>query len=383
MNHPIPVAELSPEVARVCGPASPGPMKLMAARGMLPMARPADLVTVLYMLAQEATPALSGAARETLAGLPVDVARAAFGGELDPRVLDLAADVFGRREDVLTVVLRNPRTDDETLERVAPMASEAIAEQIAGNETRLLRRPAIIEALYLNRRARMSTVDRVIELAVRNGLVLEGIPAFREIAAAIEGQVILEAEPGDEPTPDDVLFSSAISTDAGAFGLEGGEGSGAFGDFDSPDAAKQEEGDEPKRIGFDVAHMTVSQKIRLALLGNASHRALLIRDPNRLVAMAAIKSPAMTDQEAAVVSQSRSVAEDVIRYVAENRDWTKSYIVKVNLVNNPKCPIGHSLRFLAHLRPGDLKSLVNNKNVPQALAVAARQLLQRRPGQGK
>jgi hypothetical protein len=98
--------------------------------------------------------------------------------------------------------------------------------------------------------------------------------------------------------------------------------------------------------------------------------------------MAAIKSPAVTDQEVAVLSQSRAVAEDVVRFIADNRDWTKSYVVKVNLVNNPKCPIAQSLRFLTHLRPGDLKSLVNNKNVPQALSSAARQILQRRPGQG-
>ena len=384
MNHPIPFEELPPEILKVCGPAVPGPAKLMAARGMLPLAGPADLVTVLYMLAHDPAPALAAAARDTLAGLPSEVVKAAVAADLDERVLDHVAVLFLRREDVLTVLLRNPRLDDETFERLAAGASETIAEQIAGNEVRLLRRPKAIEALYLNKHVRMSTVDRVIELAVRNGLVLDGIPAFREIAAAIEGQVILEAEPGAEPIPDDMLFTSALSFEGDAkWGLEGEAGDGAFGDFDGAGSKKEgEEGDE-RKLGFDVSRMTVSQKIRLALLGNASHRALLIRDPNRLVAMAAIKSPAVTDQEVAVLSQSRAVAEDVVRFIADNRDWTKSYVVKVNLVNNPKCPLSQSLRFLAHLRPGDLKSLVNNKNVPQALSSAARQILQRRPGQGK
>jgi hypothetical protein len=232
----------------------------------------------------------------------------------------------------------------------------------------------------------MSTVDRVIELAVRNGLVLEGIPAFREIAAAIEGQVILESEPGGEPMPDDMLFTSALSIDCGPeWALEGEAAEASvFGDFDGAQAKKEGcEDTDVRKLGFDLSQMTVSQKIRLALLGNASHRALLIRDPNRLVAMAAIKSPSVTEQEVGVLSQSRAVAEDVVRFIADNRDWTKSYVVKVNLVNNPKCPLSQSLRFLAHLRPGDLKSLVNNKNVPQALSSAARQILQRRPGQGK
>lgn len=383
MEHPIPVSELSPAVAKICGPSAPPPVKLMAARGMLPIPQPTDLVTVLYMLAHDPTPTLAQPARETLLGLPEDVAKGAFGGELDPRVLDYLADAFRTKEALLAAVLRNPRTADETFERVAGNASESVVELIAVNETRLLRRPKIIEALYFNKRARMSTVDRLIELAVRHGVNLDGIPAFREIAAAIEGQPVLEPEPGEEASPDDLLFSSVLSLeDDGTWSLDGGAPpSGAFGDFDSPDGPKPAgEGEAAASRGFDVSRLTVSQKIRLALLGNAGHRALLIRDPNRLVAMAAIKSPAVSDQEVAVISQSRAVAEDVIRYIADNRDWTKSYIVKCNLVNNPKTPISHSLRFLPHLRHGDLRALAGNKNVPQAVSNAARQILQRRPG---
>ena len=223
-------------------------------------------------------------------------------------------------------------------------------------------------------------------MAVRNGLILEGIPAFRELAAAIEGQVILGGEPDGEATPDDMLFTSALGLGGSDFSIDDGglfgEGGGAFSDFDNPNAPAKAEGagSDDKRLGFDVSRMTVSQKIRLALLGNAGHRSLLIRDPNKLVAMAAIKSPSVTDQEVGVISQSRSVSEDIVRYIADNREWTKTYVVKVNLVNNPKCPIGQSLRFLTHLRGGDLRALTNNKNVPQALATAARQILQRKPG---
>jgi len=383
MEHPIPVSELPPAVAQICGPSAPPPVKQMAARGLLPIPQPTHLVTVLYMLAHDPVPTLAQSARETLLGLPEDVAQGALGGELDPRVLDYAADLFRAKEALLEAVLRNPRTADETFERVAASAGESIVELIAVNETRLLRCPKIIEALYFNKRARMSTVDRLIELAVRHGLTLDGIPAFREIAASMEGQPVLEPEAGGEASPDDLLFRSVLSLeDDGTWSLDGGVPSGgAFGDFDSPDGPKPagERAGQASR-GFDVSRLTVSQKIRLALLGNAGHRALLVRDPNRLVAMAAIKSPAVSDQEVVVISQSRAVVEDVIRYIADHRDWTKSYVVKCNLVNNPKTPISHSLRFLPHLRQGDLRALAGNKNVPQAVSNAARQILQRRPG---
>jgi hypothetical protein len=386
----IPVEELTPEVARVCGPAAPPPLKLMAARGLMPIGTPADLVTALTVLGNDAADAVRAAAHETLAGLPAEVLAAVYGGDVHPAVLDDGAERFGSRDEILVPILRNPLTPDDAVVRVARTARENALEVIAVNETRLLRCPAVIETLYLNRNTRMSTVDRVIEFAVRNRLELTNIPAYREIAASIEGALI--SEPDDEPTPDDTLFSSVMSYEGAAltgggggfadFGDEDGLGLGddMFSDFDGDGAPKKKEEptDEREKLSFDISKLTVSQKIRIALLGNAAHRALLLRDSNKLVSLAAIKSPAVTDQEVGVISQSRSVSEDVIRFIADNRDWTKNYLVKCNLVNNPKTPIGQALRFLPHLRPGDLKSLTGNKNIPQAVANAARQLLQRK-----
>ncbi len=387
MDHPIPPSELSPELARVCGPTAPAPMKLMASRGMMPMSNPVDLVTVLYMLAHDDDETIRSNALSTLAGLPADVFHAGLSGDIDARVLDFAAERFRTREDVLVAILRNARTADDTVERVAFTAGESVLELIAANETRLLRAPRIIEALYLNKRTRMSTADRAIELAVRNGIVLTGIPAFREIAAAIQGQLVAEAD--DEPTPDDMLFAAAVAfEDDGEGYSDFDDGGGGFGDFDRADSKearkrKGEDDDEKRtKLASRISQMTVSQKVRLSVVGTAGHRALLLRDPNKLVAMAAIKNPAVTDQEVILISQSRSVSEDVIRYIADNRDWTKNLIVKRNLVFNPKCPLGQSLRFLPHLRAPELKALVNNKNVSQTLCTAARNILQRRPGQG-
>ena len=69
---------------------------------------------------------------------------------------------------------------------LARTGSETVTELIATNEDRLLHHPRIIELLYLNKRTRMSTADRLIDLAVRNGLTLTGIPAFKEAAAALQ-----------------------------------------------------------------------------------------------------------------------------------------------------------------------------------------------------
>ncbi|HMR77802.1 MAG TPA: hypothetical protein PKD61_21985, partial [Polyangiaceae bacterium] len=132
-----------------------------------------------------------------------------------------------------------------------------------------------------------------------------------------------------------------------------------------------------------VAQMNVTQKIRRALLGSAAERMLLVRDPNRLVAMAVAKSPMMREDEAARISASRAVGEDVLREIAKNRDFTRNYQVKLNLVSNPRTPFTFASRLISHLRESDLRKLSKSKNVPGAVSTAVRQQLQRKQPGGK
>jgi hypothetical protein len=97
-----------------------------------------------------------------------------------------------------------------------------------------------------------------------------------------------------------------------------------------------------------------------------------------MVAMAVIRSPLMTDTEVVRAAGSRQISEDVIRYIANQRDFTKMYQVRLNLTQNPKCPLGFSLRFLPTLHAEDVKVLSKSKNIPSALAIAARKLVQTR-----
>jgi hypothetical protein len=129
---------------------------------------------------------------------------------------------------------------------------------------------------------------------------------------------------------------------------------------------------------IDFTRLKLHEKIRLATLGNAYCRSNLIRDSNKMVSMAVIRSPLITDTEVVRYASNRQIGEDVIRYIANQRDFTKMYQVKLNLAQNPKCPLGFSLRFLPMLHAEDLKALSKSKNIPSALAVAARKLVQTR-----
>ena len=118
--------------------------------------------------------------------------------------------------------------------------------------------------------------------------------------------------------------------------------------------------------------MSIGEKIRMALLGNAATRSILVRDPNRIVAMAAISSPALSETEAKNAAQSREISEDVLRYIGKKREWLRSYEIKRHLVNNPKTPLALSMGFLNHLRRNDLKTLSRSRGIPGPLKQAAK-----------
>jgi hypothetical protein len=376
MSLPIDIEKLPGPAKKILGGGAPAPMRMMAARGIVPGLKPGDVVVVVALLAESDDAAVRDTARQTFANLPPPILNAALAAELDPVIVRELARAYASNHEVIEKLLRLPALDGDALEILAAAADDRAGELIATNEELMLRYPRAIEKLYLNKRVRMSTADRLLELAVRNGIELE-IPAFKEAAQAIHNELV--SEPTEEPTFDDILFRE---TDAIAerIRLEGEQ-----------DDTHQldEEGEEKVKEKFlplhaQIAQMSVSQKIRAATLGTGAMRLLLVRDPNRLVASAAVRSPLMKENEAERITASRSVSEDVLRIIALNREFTRHYQCKLNLVTNPRTPFSFASRMVPHLRESDLRSLAKSKNVSGAIAQAVRQqLLRKQPGKQK
>jgi hypothetical protein len=381
-----PLESLSPAVERAAGAKAPAPLRMMAARGLAPLG-PQDLVTAIYQLAVSDDAALKSAALKTAVEVPEMILRGALAEPLDARVLDFFARRVSQKPKLLEVVLLNRHTDDETFRHLATVCPEAELEMIAKNEERLLRTPAIIAALYLNPKTRMSTAQRAIELAVRNGVRVDGIPSFDEAARAIEQS---GARSPEEIAAEDAAFQRAaevavdLAAQLGLVALDEKEAAQqAEADAEAAEAIAEgkvapegaEEAEEKKK---KLTDLSPAGKIRAATLGNAFARAVLIRDTNRQVSMACIRSPAVSDAEALRYASNRALDDDIIRYIANNRQWTRLYGVKVALVNNPKCPIPTSMRLLPHLSVRDLKNLARSKGIASAIATAAKNLLSAR-----
>lgn len=154
-------------------------------------------------------------------------------------------------------------------------------------------------------------------------------------------------------------------------------------DQEFPDELMRECRDAPdaQRISSlynKILSMGVSDKIKLATLGNKEARGILIKDSNNAVVQAVMASPKLTEEELVTFAGNRNLSREVNRIISSKREFLKSYPVKLALVNNPKTPPAKSLQLLTYLRESDLKNLSKSRNVPGVIATSARKLLQKR-----
>jgi hypothetical protein len=135
-----------------------------------------------------------------------------------------------------------------------------------------------------------------------------------------------------------------------------------------PDAARRQ------TLLQRLAKMTVAQRVQFAIKGGSDARRTLIRDSNKVVQRAVLQSPRLTDQEVEAFASMSSLTDEILRLIANNRNFRKNYTVVRNLINNPKTPIDVSLHMLPILNAIDLKRLTTNKNIPETLRTTANKL---------
>jgi hypothetical protein len=140
------------------------------------------------------------------------------------------------------------------------------------------------------------------------------------------------------------------------------------------------EPDHVKRLTLfqKLSQMTVPQRVQLAIKGDAEARRTLVRDTNKVVQRAVLQSPRITDREIEGFSSQTNLSEELLRLIANNRNFRKNYAVVRNLTNNPKTPIDVSLHMLPLLNPRDLNLLTTNKNIPETLRTTAVKLVRQR-----
>ena len=116
-----------------------------------------------------------------------------------------------------------------------------------------------------------------------------------------------------------------------------------------------------------INRLDVKGRIQLALKGNKEERSLLIRDGTKVVALAVLEAPKLSDGEVEKFALQKNVLEAVLRQIPLKRRFMKNYIVVRNLVSNPRTPLDLGLGLMKHLQIQDLKNISANKEVSETV----------------
>ena len=135
---------------------------------------------------------------------------------------------------------------------------------------------------------------------------------------------------------------------------------------------REEEEDDQQSITQKLALLGVAERMKAAMKGSKSERAILIRDPNKLVSAAVLSSPKLTDSEVENFAKLANVSEEILRTIGMNRGWIKNYGVVAALTKNPKTPLAVSMRFVQRLNDRDLKMIALDRNLQEPLKLAVR-----------
>jgi hypothetical protein len=145
-------------------------------------------------------------------------------------------------------------------------------------------------------------------------------------------------------------------------------------DTEHAEIVPEEESGEQSRDSLiqQLATMGFTDRLKAAMKGSREMRAILIRDPNKMISAAVLSSPKLNDAEIEGFARMTNVSEEVLRIIASNRAWTKNYSVIVGLTKNPKTPLALSLNLMSRLIERDVDALSKDRNIPESLRSAAR-----------
>jgi hypothetical protein len=402
------ITSSNPVVKAIISGTAPAPACLAAARGMLPLPQ-IDLLEALVFLAKSEDAEISATANKTLDNQDTSALINLFEStEAAPVILAYFAVKQGLPEHLYEVVLANPKTPDRAILQFSRQTQNgSLLELVALNQQRLIRTPAIIDAI-LNNSFRTVEADRRASETKReffekergaqqiaNELRAQGKDAAAEFIENAEFADTLDNP--DSLSVEDALFIAKFieipdsEVDDSWLSLEYIE------EFyeESPEEREAivnkilgdirlEEDDEitGERISAisRILKMTMKDRVKLAMKGDREARNILIRDPNRVVAQAVVQNPRITEQEVEKIAAMRTVPNDVLRQIAINRTWARNYLIMLNLARNPRTPIGNVVTILTRLQLRDLQALVKDRNVPEAVRKQSLRLVNARTG---
>jgi hypothetical protein len=397
-----------------------------AARGALAVPG-AEMIEILVYITNH-NKVFGQQARMTLAGWELKSSlEAASNPATPPEVLDYLIAPENLRPPLLPALLENTSVKQEALLRMAANGSREVVDAMR-KSSRVQSSPEILRALVANPNSTPLEVAKFQESAVipeelpqaelpeelphppdgsaihletsdenvleenvavdafltehARELSLEGEKPFQPLGGFQEFEVIsletsvpveeAQAEPVApiEAGPSPAVAEVAKATGAGT----------ATATRTSPAAKKAHSSQETERGSAlqKISRLDIKGRIQLAMKGTKEDRSILIRDSTKLVALAVLESPKVTDGEVEKFANQKNVLEAVLRQIPMKRRFVKNYGVVRNLVANPRTPLDVSLGLMKNLLTADLKNLASNKEVSDTIRKLATKMFKQK-----
>jgi hypothetical protein len=132
-----------------------------------------------------------------------------------------------------------------------------------------------------------------------------------------------------------------------------------------------------------ISKLDVKGRIQLAMKGSKEERTILVRDGTKVVALAVLESPKVTDGEVEMFASQKNVLETLLRGISMKRRFMKRYPIVRNLVANPRTPLDVSLTLIKNLQANDLKNLAANKDVSDTVRKLAEKMFKQKKDTGR
>ncbi len=382
--------------------ALPSNVMQAASKGSLAVPAP-EMIEILVYLANH-NKIFGQQAQLTLAGWDEAASRAAAANPATTKeVLQYMISPKNLRPLLLPALLENPSVSVESLVELAAAASRDVAEIMLKSER--VKQSSHIQQSLLSNPNVPAVASAPPEAA--GSPQEEQVPAEAALRApapapeAAPDEVLTQAPAVEASAPDDVLDEGILAYLAEHAGEISAEGEkpfqpiGGFYDELVPDGSVSEI-EEPlaepttkssatagaaaarkaliKKTHLShqeergsalqkISKLDIKGRIQLAMKGNKEERSLLVRDGTKIVALAVLESPKITDGEVEKFATQKNVLEAVLRGIPMKRRFAKNYVVVRNLVFNPRTPIDLSLTLIKNLLVGDLRHLSGNKEV--------------------
>jgi hypothetical protein len=364
-----------------------------AARGAL-LVPPGEMMEILVHLALR-NKIFGEQARLTLAGWDEEASRSVAADPATSReVLEYLVSPKNLRPALLPGLLENPSIGEEELAEVAASGSREVVDVLLASE-RVRKSSILRDALQSNPRLR----ENEMEAIARPAEPIEAPRPARPPETVGDAEAAVGPESADEAMLAQAL-ADYIRENEAELATDPNHPFHPMGDLHeeaegpekllqttgSPQAAAKPEsqvakpvaaattrklvhGHEEKRDSTlqKIAKLDVKGRISLAIRGSKEDRSILIRDGTKLVAMAVLESPKVSDGEVENFAQQKNVLEAVLRAIPMKRRFAKNYTIIRNLVFNPRTPLDLSLGLMKNLLVHDLKNLSGNKEVADTI----------------